>query len=75
MRQTGARASGRRPSCQPHPETCSTTAGSWAITVTGTSRLPPEPLTMVEGWWSPSSTSTRSSSPYGSTKEMRLVSE
>src|SRR6187200_2677804 len=46
---SGARSSGRSPACHPQPEIRSSTAGSCAITVTGTSRLPPKPLTMVDG--------------------------
>jgi hypothetical protein len=34
------------------------------MTEIGTSRLAPSPDTMVAGWWSPSITTTRSSSPY-----------
>ena len=63
------------PLCQPQLEIRSITAGSWAMTVIGTSWLASSPLTIVEGWWSPRTMSTRSSSPYVSTKETRVFSE
>ena len=49
------------------------TAGSWAMTVTGTSWLAPAPDTIVDGWWSPSTTSTRLSSWNVCTNETRAL--
>ena len=56
--QTGAFDVGRRPGTQPQPAIRRITAGSWAITETGTSWLDPT-VTGLWGWWSPSTTSTR----------------
>ena len=71
--QTGACGPGCSPSCQPQPEIRSSTAGSRATMVIGTSWLAPSPVTTGAGWWSPRKTSTRLSSPYVCTYEMRRV--
>src|SRR5262249_29050787 len=61
--QTGACSLGSSPSCQPQPLIWSSTFGSCAITEIGTSCDAPSPLTVVAGWWSPSTTSTVLSFP------------
>ena len=76
MGQTGASGRGLRPSCQPQAEMRLITAGSRAMIVMGTSWLAPVPVTTVAGWWSPSTTSTRSLLSWQfSTKETRVLSE
>ena len=47
--QTGASGLGDMPSSQPHPATCSITAGSRAMTEIGTSWPAPWPVTTVAG--------------------------
>ena len=56
---TGACGLGRMPSTQPHPRIRRSTDGSWAMIEIGTSWLASSPLTVVAGWWSPSTTITR----------------
>jgi MFS family permease len=75
MRHSGALGLGSSPSCQFHEEIPASTAGSCATTATGTWWLAPAPLTVVAGWWSPSTTRTRLSSCSRVTQETRAVSE
>src|SRR5262249_26693310 len=51
------------------------TEGSRATIEIGTSWLAPSPLTVLEGWWSPSSMSTRFGSLSSVTHEVRACSE
>ncbi len=60
--QTGASGSGCSPRCQSQSAIARITAGSCAITVTGTSWPGSSPLTNECGWWSPATISTRSGS-------------
>jgi hypothetical protein len=63
IRATGALGAGRRPGVQFQDEIRSSTFGSLATIVIGTSRLAPCPVTIGAGWWSPRKTSTRFGSP------------
>ena len=62
IRQTGASGPGSIPSSHPHDEVCSSTAGSEAMIVTGTSCEASGPVTTEAGWWSPTRIMTRSRS-------------
>jgi hypothetical protein len=50
MAQIGAVGLGNNPGCQCHGAIRPSTAGSWAMTETGTKWLAPGPLTVVLGW-------------------------
>src|SRR5882724_13462150 len=72
---SGAEGPGSSPSCQRQGAICLNTEGSRAMIEIGTTWLAPAPLTRVEGWWSPSRTSTRLGSLTSVTHEVSACIE
>src|SRR5215472_10645781 len=72
---SGAEWPGSSPSCQCQEAICRNTEGSRATIEIGTSWLARSPLTVLEGWWSPSRMSTRFGSLSSVTHEVRARSE
>src|SRR6185312_6714200 len=72
---SGAKCPGSSPSCQCQEAICRNTEGSWATIEIGTWWLARSPLTVLEGWWSPSRMSTRFGSLSSVTHEVRARSE
>ncbi|WP_277455395.1 hypothetical protein [Janibacter sp. DB-40] len=60
IRHTGDCSPGTSPGVQPHCEIRSSTAGSAATSEAGTSWPGSSPATWRHGWWSPTSSTTRS---------------
>ena len=72
---TGAFGLGFRPGFQPQLPICLSTFGSWAMIEIGTSWLELVPLTIGNGWWSPSTIITRFLLPYFCTNDVSVFNE
>src|SRR3954451_13492544 len=75
IRHTGLPGPGRSPGVHPHPEIRSSTRGSRATTVTGTSWPAFDPDTTPAGWGSPRKTTTVSRLPWVTRSETRALRE